>query len=415
MNSEPPAIVPTVDDPEALHAFALIQRAALLGSIADLRTCAADLASSRARIDADVVAYTAYQARVKLEIASSKARGDKYKASHIASSAQVEILMRDLATANEEVSTLRDAAASAPIVPVHQARGEPIPSGANNFDNSKALAGLADITIFPLGEQASTTEIPSKLPDVSKIKLAKYSGVDMALRPWVFSISMTLANNNVFNPFQQCGLAIEALEDRALDWASTKKWSGVKFNEFLDMLEKRFAPKHSELSVIVSLLDTIKMASSANIDDHLDNFTEALKGISIAPAYELALFVFTLIPSYRKVVFEDSNITDLNGAVSAGRSMQVAKGASSAHHHHASANAFTGKPSFKTHKTSHQPPADTSVSRSSSSGGLDPKARPNPIGPDGRVTQAERQYRIDNKLCKICGSGHDFNVCPLKQ
>ena len=78
------------------------------------------------------------------------------------------------------------------------------------------------------------------------------------------------------------------------------------------------------------------MASSANIDDHLDNFTEAFKGISIAPAYELALFVFTLTPSYRKVVFEDNDITDLNGAVSAGRSMQVAKGASSAHHHHAS-------------------------------------------------------------------------------
>ena len=35
---------------------------------------------------------------------------------------------------------------------------------------------------------------------------------------------MTLANNNVFNPYQQCGLAIEALEDRTLDWASTKKW-----------------------------------------------------------------------------------------------------------------------------------------------------------------------------------------------
>ena len=151
--------------------------------IADLSTCATDLAASQARIAADVVAFAAYEARVKLEITGCKARGDKYKASHIASLAQVEILKRDLAMVNEEVYTLRVAAASAPIAPVLQARVKPIPSSANKFDNSKALAGLADMTIFPSGEHVSTSEVPSKLLDVSNIKLAKYSGVDMALRP----------------------------------------------------------------------------------------------------------------------------------------------------------------------------------------------------------------------------------------
>ena len=114
MNSEPPAIVPTVEDPEALYAFAVIQRTAMLGLIADLRTCATDLASSQARVAADIEAFTAYEARVKLEIAGWKARGDKYKASHIASLAQATILARDLAEAHEEVRTLQDAAASAP-------------------------------------------------------------------------------------------------------------------------------------------------------------------------------------------------------------------------------------------------------------------------------------------------------------
>ena len=76
--------MPSVEDPEALYSFAVIQRTAVLGLIADLRTCTTDLASSQARVAVDVEAFTAYEARVKLEIAAGRlaATSIKIRTSH---------------------------------------------------------------------------------------------------------------------------------------------------------------------------------------------------------------------------------------------------------------------------------------------------------------------------------------------
>ena len=38
------------------------------------------------------------------------------------------------------------------------------------------------------------------------------------------------------------------------------------------------------------------------------------------------------------------------------------------------------------------------------------------LGPDGKLTQAEKEQRKKNKLCMFCGgSGHNFDNCPNRK